>query len=229
MRVSDKNVKVLVIDDEVQIRNLLKVALSGYGYEVKEAANGEEGIKYALNFKPDIIILDLGLPDIDGIEIIKKIREWSSTPIIVLSVRERENDKIMALDSGADDYVTKPFGMEELLARIRTALRHRTLVSPQISVELDDLKIDLASRKVTVEGKEVKLTPTEFEILKILALNTGKVVTHKQLLKEVWGPMYENEVHYLRIYIGQIRKKIEIDPSRPRHLITEPGVGYRLV
>jgi len=227
--VSDKNVKVLVIDDEVQIRNLLRMALSGYGYEVKEAANAEEGINFALTFKPDIIILDLGLPDADGIEVIKKLREWSSTPIIVLSVRERENDKIMALDSGADDYVTKPFGMGELLARIRTALRHRTMVTPQMSIELDDLKIDLATRKIMVGEKEVKLTPTEYEILKILALNAGKVVTHKQLLKEVWGPMYENEVHYLRIYIAQIRKKIEVDPSRPRHLITEPGVGYRLI
>lgn len=226
---SDKSIKVLVIDDEAQIRNLLRMALSGYGYEVKEAANGEEGIKYAWTFKPDIIILDLGLPDADGIEIIKKLREWNSTPIIVLSVRERENDKIMALDSGADDYVTKPFGMGELLARIRTALRHRTLVTTQISIELDDLKIDLATRNVMVGEKEVKLTPTEYEILKILALNAGKVVTHKQLLKEVWGPMYENEVHYLRIYIGQIRRKIENDPSRPRHLITEPGVGYRLI
>lgn len=229
MQVSDKNVKVLVIDDEVQIRNLLRMALSGYGYEVKEAANAEEGINFALTFKPDIIILDLGLPDADGIEVIKKLREWSSTPIIVLSVRERENDKIMALDSGADDYVTKPFGMGELLARIRTALRHRTMVTPQMSIELDDLKIDLATRKIMVGEKEVKLTPTEYEILKILALNAGKVVTHKQLLKEVWGPMYENEVHYLRIYIAQIRKKIEVDPSRPRHLITEPGVGYRLI
>lgn len=226
---SDKNVKVLVIDDEVQFRNLLRMVLSSHGYEVKEAANGEEGINFALTFKPDIIILDLGLPDVDGIEVIKRLREWSSTPIIVLSVRERENDKIMALDSGADDYVTKPFGMGELLARIRTALRHRTMVTPQMSMELDDLKIDLATRKIMVGEKEVKLTPTEYEILKILALNAGKVVTHKQLLKEVWGPMYENEVHYLRIYIAQIRKKIEVDPSRPRHLITEPGVGYRLV
>ncbi|WP_241243593.1 response regulator [Caldicellulosiruptor changbaiensis] len=226
---SDKNVKVLVIDDEAQIRNLLRMALSGYGYEVKEAANGKEGLNFALTFKPDIIILDLGLPDADGIEVIKKLREWSSTPIIVLSVREQENDKIMALDSGADDYVTKPFGMGELLARIRTALRHRTMVTPQMSIELDDLKIDLATRKIMVGEKEVKLTPTEYEILKILALNAGKVVTHKQLLKEVWGPMYENEVHYLRIYIAQIRKKIEADPSRPRHLITEPGVGYRLI
>lgn len=226
---SDKSIKVLVVDDEVQIRNLLRVALSGYGYEVKEAANGEEGIKCAWSFKPDIIILDLGLPDADGIEIIKKLREWNSTPIIVLSVRERENDKIIALDSGADDYVTKPFGMGELLARIRTALRHRTLVTTQISIELDDLKIDLATRNIMVGEKEIKLTPTEYELLQILALNAGKVVTHKQLLKEVWGPMYENEVHYLRIYIGQIRKKIEVDPSRPRHLITEPGVGYRLV
>ncbi|WPX09405.1 response regulator [Caldicellulosiruptor danielii] len=226
---SDKNVKVLVIEDEVQIRNLLRMALSGYGYVVKEAANGEERLNFALTFKPDIIILDLGLPDANGIEVIKKLREWSSTPIIVLSVREQENDKIMALDSGADDYVTKPFGMRELLARIRTALRHRTMVTPQTSIELDDLKIDLATRKIMVGEKEVKLTPTEYEILKILALNAGKVVYHKQLLKEVWGPMYENEVHYLRIYIAQIRKKIEADPSRPRHLITEPGVGYRLI
>ncbi|WP_045174104.1 response regulator [Anaerocellum danielii] len=229
MQVSDKNVKVLVIEDEVQIRNLLRMALSGYGYVVKEAANGEERLNFALTFKPDIIILDLGLPDANGIEVIKKLREWSSTPIIVLSVREQENDKIMALDSGADDYVTKPFGMRELLARIRTALRHRTMVTPQTSIELDDLKIDLATRKIMVGEKEVKLTPTEYEILKILALNAGKVVYHKQLLKEVWGPMYENEVHYLRIYIAQIRKKIEADPSRPRHLITEPGVGYRLI
>lgn len=180
-------------------------------------------------YKPDVIILDLGLPDMDGLEVIKQLREWSSTPIIILSVREHENDKINALDAGADDYVTKPFSMGELLARIRAALRHRAGTPEDPVFYFGDLRIDLARRRVTVDDKEVKLTPTEYELLKNLALNAGKVLTHKQLLRAVWGPPYENEIHYLRVYIAQLRRKIEADPSRPRHLITEPGVGYRLL
>ncbi|SMB99693.1 two-component system, OmpR family, KDP operon response regulator KdpE [Thermanaeromonas toyohensis ToBE] len=224
-----KGARVLVIDDELQIRRLLKVALSGHGYQVEEAATGEEGLEQVALYKPDVIILDLGLPDMDGLEVIKRLREWSSTPVIILSVREHEADKIQALDAGADDYVTKPFSMGELLARIRAALRHRAGTTEEPVLYFEDLKIDLARRRVTVGEEEVKLTPTEYELLKNLALNAGKVLTHRQLLRAVWGPPYENEIHYLRVYIGQLRRKIEADPSRPRHLITEPGVGYRLL
>ncbi|OAT82398.1 response regulator [Desulfotomaculum copahuensis] len=221
--------RVLVVDDEIQIRRLLKVALSGHGYAVEEAASGKEGLNKAATSRPDLIILDLGLPDLDGLNVLQQLREWSLIPVIILSVKEREEQKIAALDAGADDYVTKPFSMGELLARIRAALRHAAGTKNEPVVQLDDLVLDLARRRVTVGGREVKLTPTEYELIKNLAVNAGKVLTHRQLLRAVWGPGCENDTHYLRVYVGQLRQKIEADPSRPRHIITEPGVGYRLL
>ncbi|MFA4886495.1 MAG: response regulator [Desulfotomaculaceae bacterium] len=221
--------RILIIDDEKQIRRLLKVALSGHGYELEEADCGLDGLNRAAVFRPDLIILDLGLPDLEGLEVIRRLREWSKTPVIILSVREQENDKITALDAGADDYVTKPFSMGELLARIRAALRHAAGLGNEPVLNFDDLVVDVAHRRVTVNGHEIKLTPTEYELAKNLAIYAGKVLTHRQLLRAVWGPSYENDTQYLRVYIGQLRRKIEEDPSRPRHIITEPGVGYRLL
>ncbi len=224
-----KGMRILVVDDEKQIRKLLKVALTGYGYEVEEASCASEGLNKAITYKPDLIILDLGLPDKDGLEVLRIIREWSRVPVIILSVKEQENDKISALDAGADDYVTKPFSMGELLARIRAAMRHAAAPGGEPVLLFDDLVVDLTIRRVTVEDAEVKLTPTEYELLKNLAVNAGKVLTHRQLLRAVWGISNEYDTHYLRVYIGQLRRKIEADPSRPRHIITEPGVGYRLL
>lgn len=224
-----KGARILVIDDEKQIRRLLKVALSGHGYEVEEAALGQEGLDKAATYRPDLIILDLGLPDLSGLDVIRELREWSKTPVIILSVKEQENDKITALDAGADDYVTKPFGMGELLARIRAALRHVAGTGDEPVLKFDELVIDMARRRVTVHEKEIKLTPTEYDLIKNLAVHAGKVLTHRQLLRVVWGPYYENDIHYLRVYIGQLRRKIEADPSRPKHILTEPGVGYRLM
>ena len=221
--------RILIVDDESPIRKLLRVTLSGHGYEVGEAAGGLEGLQQAATYRPDLIILDLGLPDLEGIEVVKRLREWSNTPVIILSVREQEADKIAALDAGADDYVTKPFGMGELLARIRAALRHAMGPEEEPVLNFDDFSIDLAHRRVSVNGNEVKLTPIEYDLLKNLALNAGKVITHKQLLTSVWGPSYKNDSHYLRVYIGQLRRKVEADPSHPRHIITEPGIGYRLL
>jgi len=224
-----KGARILVIDDEKQIRRLLKVSLTEHGYEVEDAPSGGEGIRQALTYKPDLVLLDLGLPDMDGLELVRRLREWSKVPVIILSVREAEDEKIAALDAGADDYVTKPFGMGELLARIRAALRHAAGAGTEPVLAFDDLVIDVAHRRVTVRGQEVKLTPTEYELIKNLAAFAGKVLTPRQLLRAVWGPAAENETHYLRVYVGQLRRKIEADPSRPRHIITEPGVGYRLL
>jgi two-component system KDP operon response regulator KdpE len=221
--------RVLVIDDEKQIRRMLKAALEGYGYDIGEAASGHEGLSQASIFHPDIIILDLGLPDIDGIEAIRKLRDWTQTPIIVLSVREHEDDKIKALDAGADDYVTKPFSMGELLARLRVALRRAAKSEDEPIFTFGELTVDLTHRSVTLKGEEVKLTPTEYEVLKYLAQQAGRVVTHRQLLLAIWGSNYQEESQYLRVYIGQLRRKIETDPSQPTYIITEPGVGYRLV
>ncbi len=225
----DKGARILVIDDEKQIRRLLKVALTGHGYEVEEAACGLDGLNKATAYRPDLIILDLGLPDMNGLDVIRQLREWSRIPVIILSVKEHESDKITALDAGADDYVTKPFGMGELLARIRAALRHVAGAGDEPVLKFSDLVIDMARRRVTVNGMEIKLTPTEYDLMKNLAVHAGKVLTHRQLLRTIWGPSYENDTHYLRVYIGQLRRKIENDPSRPRHIITEPGVGYRLL
>jgi two-component system, OmpR family, KDP operon response regulator KdpE len=221
--------RILVIDDEKQIRRMLKTALAGYGYDMAEASTAHEGLSHATTFHPDLIILDLGLPDLDGTEVIVRLREWTDTPIVILSVREHEDDKIKALDAGADDYITKPFSMGELLARIRVALRHVTRTEDEPVLVFGDLALDIARRIVTVKGKEVKLTPTEYEILKYLALQAGRVVTHRQLLRTIWGPNHQDETHYLRIYIGQIRRKIESEPSQPAHIVTEPGVGYRFL
>lgn len=229
MSMKNKGVRILVVDDEVQILKLLGVTLTSHGFEVAEATTGQEALCQVGAYKPDIIILDLGLPDMDGLEVINSLREWTKTPIIILSAREQENDKIIALDAGADDYLTKPFGMGELLARIRAALRHMAGVENEPVLQFDDLVIDLAHRRVNVEGKELKLSPTEYDLIKNLAICAGKVLTHKYLLRTVWGPSYENDVHYLRVYMGQLRRKIEADPSRPRHIITEPGIGYRLL
>jgi len=219
--------KILVIDDEVEIRKLLKVGLSAHGYIFIEAANGKDGIYQAAVNRPDIIILDMGLPDLDGPAVVKQIREWSQVPIIILSVRGQDNDKVNALDIGADDYLTKPFSMTELLARIRVALRHQTNLKEEPVIHSADLCIDLARRHVEISGTEIHLTPTEYDLLKILVSHAGKVVTHSYLLTNIWGNNGPECAQYLRIYISQLRKKIEKDPNQPRFVLTEPGVGYR--
>jgi two-component system, OmpR family, KDP operon response regulator KdpE len=224
-----KGQRILIIDDETQIRRFLRVSLTSHGYEVRDVGTGQAGLDEVVKFNPELVILDLGLPDISGIEVLSLIRDWSKIPIIILSVKEREIDKITALDNGADDYVTKPFGMGELLARMRAALRHSAGVGEEPILRFDDLVIDLPHRQIKAAGEEIKLTPIEYELMKNLALNAGKVLTHKFLLRAVWGPAYENDIQYLRVFMGQIRRKIETDPSRPRHIITEPGVGYRLL
>ncbi len=221
--------RVLVVDDEPQIRRFIRASLHAHGYDIEEAVNAEEALLKASTLKPDIVVLDLGLPDQDGLTVITRIREWSQVPIIVLSVRSLEQDKVDALDAGADDYVTKPFGMAELLARIRASLRNR--LADQTSdpvLKTGGLIVDLARRLVTVDGREVKLTPNEFDLLRVLAVNAGKVVTHTHLLREVWGPADVDQTHYVRVYVGQLRRKIEANPSQPRYILTEPGVGYRL-
>lgn len=226
---SSEGPRILVIDDEYQIRRMLSVALSAHGYALAEADSGREGLNQALIFHPDAIILDLGLPDLDGMDVIKHLREWSQVPVIILTVRERENDKIGALDAGADDYLTKPFSMGELLARIRVALRRSAKAEEGPVLTFGDLTVDLARRLVLLKGNELKLTPTEYEILKHLALHAGRVVTHRQLLRAVWGPNFQEETHYLRVYVGQLRRKIEHNPTQPSFIMTEPGVGYRFM
>ncbi len=226
---NNQGARILVVDDEAQIIKLLGVTLTNHGFKVNEAATGQEALLQVSSYKPDVIILDLGLPDMDGLEVIQNLRQWTKTPIIILSAREQEQDKIIALDAGADDYLTKPFGMGELLARIRAALRHIAGVQNEPVLNFNDLIIDLAHRRVKINEKEIKLSPTEYELIKHLAIGAGKVITHKHLLRSVWGPSYEDDVHYLRVYMGQLRRKIEADPSRPKHIITEPGIGYRLL
>ena len=223
------NARILVVDDEPQIRRFLSASLNSHEYTVIEAHTGNEAIRLCTTAQPDLVILDLGLPDIDGREVLSRIREWSRVPIIVLSVRFDEQDKIDALDRGADDYVTKPFGMGELLARMRTALRHRVGTSEEAPLfSTGGLAVDLTRRVVTVDGEEVRLSRKEYEVLRTLVKHAGKVVTHQQLLREVWGPAHVNETQYLRVYVGQLRQKIERDPTQPRYIITEAGVGYRL-
>lgn len=222
---------VVLIEDERPIRRFLRATLMSQGYRLFEAATGEEGLAEAAAHPPDVVILDLGLPDIDGLEVIRRLREWTAVPIIVLSARGQERDKIAALDAGADDYVSKPFGVGELLARMRVVLRHaaRNLTETTESTFcVGDLHVDLAVRRVTVEGREVHLTPIEYRLLTTLIRYSGKVVTQQQLLKEVWGPQSTEQAHYLRVYVAQLRRKLEADPARPRYLQTEPGVGYRL-
>jgi two-component system KDP operon response regulator KdpE len=222
---------VLVIEDDPQIQRFLRVALGSHGYHLCEATTGEAGLVEAATRQPDIVILDLGLPDMDGLEVIRRLREWTPLPIIVLSARGQERDKIAALDAGADDYVSKPFGVGELLARMRAALRHATRNPDDAgdsSYSIGDLHVDLAKRKVVVAGQQVHLTPIEYRLLTALIRHAGKVLTHRQLLLEVWGPPYADQAHYLRVYMAQLRRKLEVDPARPRYLLTEPGVGYRL-
>ena len=219
---------VLIIDDEVQIRRLLRVTLEAAGYRVLEAANGEDGLAEAAQRNPDVIILDLGLPAMDGLTVLKRLREWSRAPVLVLSVQEGEGDKVAALDNGADDYMTKPFSTAELLARLRVVRRHAQPESDNAVFHSGPLEMDLAARIVRIKGREIKMTPTEYSFLRLLARHAGKVVTHRQILKEVWGPAYGEQTHYLRVYVAHLRDKIETDPARPELLLTEPGVGYRL-
>jgi two-component system, OmpR family, KDP operon response regulator KdpE len=222
---------ILLIEDEPQMRRFLRVTLKSHGYRLLEASGGVEGLREASTRSPDVVLLDLGLPDLDGLEVVNRLRDWSQVPVIVLSAREQEQDKIRALDAGADDYLTKPFGAGELLARIRVALRHQ---SGQLGekgepvIVLDNLRIDLASRRVFLNEAEVHLTPIEFRLLAVLVKNAGKVVTHSHLLKEVWGPPHMNQTQYVRVYMAQLRHKLEADPTRPRFFLNEPGVGYRL-
>lgn len=219
----------LIIDDEVQIRRLLRVNLEANGYRVFEAATGQEGITQAAQWRPDVVILDLGLPDMDGVNVLRRLREWSQVPVVVLSVREREEDKIAALDNGADDYITKPFSTGELLARLRVAQRH---AQPGAEVSVfcaGHLEVDLTSRVVRVKGREVRLTATEYSLLRLFIRHAGKVLTHRHILREVWGPNAEEQTHYLRVYIAHLREKTELEPSSPRLIVTEPGVGYRLM
>ncbi|MDX6349076.1 MAG: two-component system, OmpR family, operon response regulator KdpE [Streptomyces sp.] len=222
--------RVLVVDDEPQIVRALVINLRARKYEVDAAQDGTTALRLAAARHPDVIVLDLGLPDMDGVDVIRGLRGWTRVPIIVLSARQTSDEKVEALDAGADDYVTKPFGMDELLARLRAAVRRAAPVGPEDAasvVETASFTVDLAAKKVNKNGTDVRLTPTEWHLLEVLVRNTGRLVTQKQLLQEVWGPSYSTESNYLRVYTAQLRRKLEADPSRPRHFITEPGMGYR--
>jgi two-component system, OmpR family, KDP operon response regulator KdpE len=225
---NDQPANILVVDDEKPIRRFLRASLQGHGYTVFEAGSGQEAIQEATGRRPDVIILDLGLPDMDGTEVTRQLREWTKVPIIVLSVRDHESDKIAALDAGADDYLTKPFGVGELMARIRVNLRRAVKTEDEPVFEIGGLQVDLSHRLVTVNGNGVDLTPNEYDILRLLVHNPGKVLTHRQILHEIWGLAYETESHLLRVNISNLRHKIEADPNRPEYILTEPGVGYRL-
>jgi two-component system KDP operon response regulator KdpE len=226
--VTENGLRVLVVDDERAIRRFLRASLSAHGYTVYEASNGREALSAVIGDRPDLIILDLGLPDLDGIEVTRQLREWTRIPIIVLSVREEEATKVAALDVGADDYLTKPFGMAELMARIRVALRHADQPAGEPVFEVGDLRMDRARRHVSMAGNEIVLTPTEYDLLRVFVQYAGKVLTHRQLLRQVWGTGYELETHLLQVNVSNLRRKIEPDPSRPSYVITEVGVGYRL-
>jgi two-component system KDP operon response regulator KdpE len=219
--------RVLVVDDEVQIRRALTTNLRARGFEVDEAATGEEALQIAARSRPDLVILDLGLPGIDGIDVVHGLRGWTDLPILVLSAREDEAAKVAALDAGADDYVTKPFGMDELLARVRAGLRRATPADEEPMVSTHDFVVDLAAKQVTRGGEPVHLTPTEWQVVEVLVRNPGKLISQRQLLQEVWGPQYRSETNYLRLYLAQVRRKLEPEPSRPRYFLTEPGMGYR--
>jgi two-component system, OmpR family, KDP operon response regulator KdpE len=226
-------VRVLVIDDEPEIRRAVQLGLASGDFVVAWAPTGQRGLEMVAQWHPDIVLLDLSLPDMDGIEVTRTLRSWSAVPILILSVRSGDADKIAALELGADDYLTKPFSMGELLARIRVALRHAAHAATGgagegASFATGSLTLDFVRRRVLVDVREVHLTPTEYEVLKYLAMHAGQVVTHRTLLRAVWGPAYEDEAHYLRVFIGQLRRKIEPEPGRPRYLLTEPGIGYRL-
>ena len=225
----DKNVpRILVVDDEKAIQRFLKNALSSAEFSVHVAESGKEALAAAVAIRPDLIILDLGLPDMDGVEVLSRLREWTQVPIIILSVRDREDEKVTALDSGADDYVTKPFGIGELLARMRVALRKSVPQSPEPVYKVDGLEVDLEHRRVFVQGNEVQLTVTEYDLLRLLVNHAGKVLTHNQILRQMWGPAYMEQPHLLLVNISNLRRKIEPEPNRPRYILTELGVGYRL-
>jgi two-component system KDP operon response regulator KdpE len=221
---------VLVVEDEPQMRRFIRASLTSHGYRILEAERAREALMLVTSHNPDFVLLDLGLPDADGIHVTKQLREWSRVPIIVISARGREDDKVAALDAGADDYLTKPFGVNELLARMRVAQRHvrESSATPAQLFEFGEVKIDFARREVTRAGEEVHLTPIEYKLLVLLAQHAGRVLTHRQILKEVWGAAYAAQTHYVRVQMAELRKKIEADPSRPKLLMTEPGVGYRL-
>jgi len=228
---ADNHPTVLVIEDEAQIRRFLRATLTANGYQLLEATTAQEGRVQAATRQPEIVILDLGLPDLDGLEVTRRLREWTTVPIIVLSARGQESDKVTALDAGADDYLTKPFSVGELLARLRVALRHAARISQEPGepmFALGELRVDLARRQVYIAEQQVHLTPIEYKLLTTLVRYAGRVVTHRQLLQEGWGPGHTEASHYLRVYMGQLRHKLEADPARPRYLVTEPGVGYRL-
>jgi two-component system, OmpR family, KDP operon response regulator KdpE len=221
--------QVLVVDDETQIRRFLRLGLESHGYAVLEAATAEAAVRAAVAAQPDLVVLDLGLPDRDGFEVLGALREWSRVPVIVLSVRGREDEKVRAFDLGADDYVVKPFGMAELLARIKAAIRRRIEgEAPMPVFRVGDLEVDLVRRIVRVEGAEVRLSPKQYRLLQILVTHAGKVVTHRQLLNDIWGAAHRDDVQYLRVFIRKLRSRLEADPARPRYLLTELGVGYRL-
>jgi len=222
---------VVLIEDELQIRRFLRATLVGQGYRLYEATTGADGLIEVASRQPDVVIVDLGLPDMDGLEVIRRMREWTAVPVIVLSARGQERDKVTALDAGADDYVSKPFGAGELLARIRVALRHTAGASHEgedAAFKVGDLEVDQLRRHVTMRGAEIKLTPIEYKLLTTLVRHAGKVVTHQQLLRDVWGPSHDDQAHYVRVYMAHLRHKLETEPARPRYLLTEPGVGYRL-
>jgi two-component system KDP operon response regulator KdpE len=226
--VGETELRVLVVDDEAPIRRLLRAALSSHGYKVFEATTSREALVHVLDDRPDLIILDLGLPDGDGVEVTRRVREWSQTPIIILSVREAESEKVAALDAGADDYLTKPFGLNELLARMRVVMRRQFTGTDEPVLRSGDLTVDLARRIAAIGETVVSLTPTEYSLLRALATHAGRVLTHRQLLREVWGMGYEGELHMLRVNLSNLRRKIEPDPTRPTYIQTEPGVGYQL-
>jgi two-component system, OmpR family, KDP operon response regulator KdpE len=221
--------RILIIDDEPAIRRFLRVSLGARGYELYEAATGSDGLQSVPMHHPDLVILDLGLPDMDGLDVVRSLREWTQTPILILSVREQEADKVTALDAGADDYLTKPFGVGELLARMRVALRRVHAPDTGAVFTAGDLEVDLARRLVLLDGRKVQLTPTEYDLLKVLIRHVDKVLTHRQLIREVWGgTCYEDDMHLLRVNVSNLRRKVEAESARPRHIVTEPGVGYRL-
>jgi two-component system, OmpR family, KDP operon response regulator KdpE len=229
---TDNKPTILVIEDDPPLRRFLRITLQTQDYRIIEAANGESGMRHAATDQPDLVILDLSLPDIDGVDVTRRLREWSAIPIIVVSARGKEQDKVVALDAGADDYLTKPFGVAELLARVRVAMRRMAAVDAETGqpvFQVGELRVDLSRREVRVRDRVVHLTPNEFKLLGVLVKHAGKVLTHTQLLKEVWGPGSLEESHYLRVYVNQLRQKLESDAARPRYLLTEPGVGYRLV
>ncbi|MCL4251685.1 MAG: response regulator [Anaerolineae bacterium] len=220
---------VLIVDDEIQIRRFLRISLEAVGYQVHEAETGQQALTRTAQLRPDLVILDIGLPDMDGFQVLTRLREWTTTPVIVLSVRDSDHDKVQALDTGADDYLTKPFSVDELMARIRVAQRHSQPQPETPIFSVGDLQVDFAHRLVTLRGKPVKMTPTEYALLRLMVQNAGKVLTHQQILRAVWGPEYVEETHYLRVYFAQLRQKIEDNPAVPKLIVTEPGVGYRLV